>query len=95
MTESIDNLLNKLEEICEYYAAHNKPGDAMDIRTAVSEYHKEVAESANDDICESCRHYMCNGFEYPCSECCNVNDMDFYEYRDNWDVDGKYKRWGK
>ena len=49
MTESINNLLKKLEEICEYYVAHNKPGDAMDIRTAVSEYHKEVLRG--DWIC--------------------------------------------
>ena len=42
MTERIDNLLNKLEEICEYYVAHNKPGDAMDISNAIAEYHKDV-----------------------------------------------------
>lgn len=49
MTESIDNLLKKLEEIYEYYVAHNNSGDAMDIRTAVSEYHKEVLRG--DWIC--------------------------------------------
>ena len=44
MTESIDNLLKKLEEICEYYVVHNKPCDALDISNAVSEYHKESLE---------------------------------------------------
>lgn len=91
MTKSIDNLLKKLEEICEYYVAHNKPGDAMDIRTAVSEYHKEVAESANVVVCDSCKHHLCGVGMSPCDDCVDDNGSDHYEYRDNWDENGKYK----
>ena len=90
MSDEIDNLLKSLGELCEYYRAHNQPADAADIQNAIDAYRKEVADIANIDMCNSCAHYMCNCMEYPCSECCHSNDMDFYEYRDNWDENGKY-----
>lgn len=93
MTESIDNLLNKLEEICEYYDCHDKPADATDIRRAIAEYRKEVTDSANVDICDSCVECMCPGDQYPCCSCARAADGcdDHYEYRSNWDENGKYK----
>ena len=79
MSESIDNLLNKLEEICEYYVAHNKPGDAMDIRTAVSEYHKE---SGIVDICDYCKHTLEAMDMYPCCDCMHCGEDMFEDIGD-------------
>ena len=89
MKEPIENLLNSLDNICEYYVRHNQPADAADIQNAIDAYCKEIAEIANVDMCNLCKYYKNDPDVYPCNKCLYCYD-DYYEYRDNWDENGKY-----